>query len=91
MKEKKEKKRSLSKAFNRLCYTEDNEFSVARITMVVTFISSLTLLWAGALLSILYSIKLPSEIYNYSIALTGGSILQYGGTKVKNSFKKSKN
>lgn len=87
--EKEKKQGSFKKAFYRLCYSEDNNFSITRITMVVTFASSLLLLWAGAILSV-YGVKIYSEVYTYSIALSGGSILQYGGTKIKSVLAKNK-
>jgi hypothetical protein len=89
IKESDEKKQSYKKksAFYRLCYTEDGEFSITRITMALTFITALGIVPVGILLHAIWKIEIPKDIYSHIAVITGGSILQYGGTKIKATLK----
>ncbi len=84
-----------TRAFKRLIFMPNGEFSISRIIMIVSFFYSIFIGLTGLFvyifsghadstsLRIVDRIVLPDNLYNYSIALTGGGILQYGFTKVK--------
>lgn len=56
-------------ALYRLCYTEDGDFSITRITMSITFIVALGIVPAGILLHAIWKINIPKDIYNLGMEL----------------------
>jgi hypothetical protein len=76
----------LGRAINRLIYLPDGEFSMTRIIMVLVVGQALLTGLAGLICGIFTSVKIPIEVYDFSIKLVGGGVLQYVGTKVKKSI-----
>lgn len=84
-----------TRAFKRLIFMPSGEFSISRMVMIVSFTYAIGIGLTGLLIyifsgrvdlqtgKVIDRIILPDNLYNYSIALTGGGILQYGFTKAK--------
>ncbi len=68
----------------KLWYMPDGTPSLTRIIMAVTFIFAIGTGLAG-LIGSLFSWTIPDQVYDYSFKLSGGGLLQYGLTKLKDS------
>ena len=84
---KKVKKEStFCKAWKKMIYLPDGQFSITRITMILLIIFSLLVGLIGLILSVFTKIKIDPQVYDYAIKLSGGGIIQYIGTKIKDSY-----
>lgn len=77
---------ALSSAFKKLIYLPNGEFSMTRILMILTIGQALITGLIGISCAIFTTIKIPTDVYDFSIKLAGGAIGQYGITKLKNSY-----
>lgn len=71
--------------WEKMVQTPNGIFSVTRLLVIVSFAFSLLIGLTGLIVYLGWEIVLPSNLYSYIGALTGGGVFQYGITKVKDT------
>lgn len=70
-----------SRAWEKMAYQPDGNFSMTRIFMFVTFVLAIGLGIAGFVVFMVADKVLPTNLYTYVGGLSGGGIVQYAFTK----------
>jgi phage shock protein PspC (stress-responsive transcriptional regulator) len=87
--EKKEKEVKIGRfknAWLKLAYMNDGSFCITRLIMICSYILAVGVAFTGIIAYIVWGMTLPSNIYTYVGALTGGGTIQYGITKVNSTI-----
>lgn len=82
----KNKKNMFCKAWYKMIYLPNGEFSITRIIMIIGVFQATLVLLTSFFLGLFSKTILPDALYNYSFKILSLTIGQYAATKVKNSF-----
>ena len=70
----------------RLIFLPNGEFSMTRIVMVLAVTQGMIVLFSGLICSLFTYVSIKPEVYSYSFKLLSLGVVQYTGSKIKDSF-----